>query len=71
MLEIAASIPPVGLKRASGKGPANAFSAATPPALAAGKNLQISQPIGRRRSILPTWKCNANSNYSERRRRIL
>ena len=35
----AASMPPVGQKRAPGNGPARDFSASTPPMFAAGKNL--------------------------------
>ncbi len=38
------SIPPVGQKRACGKGPARAFRAGMPPAATAGKNLTVWKP---------------------------
>src|SRR3984893_8426386 len=46
-LTVSCVMPPVGQKRASGKGPANAFSIGMPPAAPAGKNLKHRYPAAR------------------------
>src|SRR3982074_2096989 len=46
-LTVSCVMPPVGQKRASGKGPANAFSIGIPPAAPAGKNLKHRYPAAR------------------------